>query len=55
MLMKAVEQMRAAGAVVMIDERLLPLSFYDAIRKIVSRLYLKDGADQWISEFGPEE
>ncbi len=55
MLMKAVEQMRAAGAVVVIDERLLPLSFYDAIRKIVSRLYLKDGADQWISEFGPEE
>jgi len=55
MLMKAVEQMRAAGAVVVIDEKLLPLSFYDAIRKIVSRLYLKDGADQWISEFGPAE
>jgi amidase len=55
MLMKAVEQMRAAGAVVVIDEKLLPLSFYDAIRKIVSRLYLKDGADQWISEFGPKE
>jgi amidase len=55
MLMKAVEQMRAAGAVVVIDEKLLPLSFYDAIRKIVSRLYLKDGADQWIREFGPAE
>ena len=55
MLMKAVEQMRAAGAVVVIDEKLMPLSFYDAIHKIVSRLYLKDGADQWISEFGPAE
>ena len=55
MLMKAVEQMRAAGAVVVIDEKLLPLSFYDAIHKIVSRLYLKDGADQWISTFGPKE
>ena len=55
MLMRAVEQMRAAGAVVVIDEKLLPLSFYDAIRKIVSRLYLKDGADQWISEFGPKD
>jgi amidase len=55
MLMRAVEQMRAAGAVVVIDEKLLPLSFYDAIRKIVSRLYLKDGADQWISEFGPAD
>jgi amidase len=55
MLMQAVEQMRAAGAVVVIDEKLLPLSFYDAIRKIVSRLYLKDGADQWIAAFGPTE
>ena len=55
MLMQAVEQMRAAGAVVVIDEKLLPLSFYDAVHKIVSRLYLKDGADQWISEFGPKE
>jgi amidase len=55
MLMKAVEQMRAAGAVVVIDPKLLPLSFYDAVRKIVSRLYLKDGADQWVSEFGPAE
>jgi len=55
MLMKAVEQMRMAGAVVVIDEKLLPLSFYDAIRKIISRFYLKDGADQWISEFGPAE
>ncbi len=54
MLMQAVEQMRAAGAVVVIDEKLLPLSFYDAVHKIVSRLYLKDGADQWISEFGPK-
>jgi amidase len=55
MLMNAVEQMRAAGAVVVIDEKLLPLSFYDGIRKIVSRFYLKDGADQWIAEFGPKE
>jgi aspartyl-tRNA(Asn)/glutamyl-tRNA(Gln) amidotransferase subunit A len=55
MLMKAVEQMRAAGAEVVIDPKLLPLSFYDAVRKIVSRFYLKDGADQWISEFGPAE
>ena len=43
------------GGGVVIDEKLLPLSFYDAIRKIVSRLYLKDGADQWMAEFGPAE
>ncbi|MGA8940309.1 MAG: amidase [Acidobacteriaceae bacterium] len=55
MLMKAVERLRAAGAVVVIDENLLPVSFDLGTHKIVSRLYLKDGADQWISEFGPKE
>jgi amidase len=55
MLMKAVEQMRAAGAEVVIDENLLPLSFFGDTRKIVTRVYLKDGADQWIAAFGPKE
>jgi amidase len=55
MLMKAVEQMRAAGAEVIFDEDLLPVSFDLGTHKIVSRLYLKDGADQWIAAFGPPE
>jgi amidase len=55
MLMKAVEQLRAAGAEVVIDANLLPLSFDTDVRKMVTRVYVKDGADQWISAFGPKE
>lgn len=55
MLMKAVEQLRAAGAEVVIDPEFLPQSFEDGNRKINSRLYLKDGADQWIAAWGPAE
>ena len=55
MLMKAVERLRAAGAVVVIDQALLPQSFNDENGKILSRIYLKDGADQWIAAWGPAE
>lgn len=55
MLMKAVESLRAAGAEVVIDEALLPQSFSDENEKIVSRTYLKDGADQWLAAWGPAE
>ena len=55
MLMKAVESLRAAGAEVVIDQALLPQSFNDENGKILSRIYLKDGADQWIAAWGPAE
>jgi amidase len=55
MLMKAVESLRAAGAEVVLDEKFLPQSFNDDSRKIVSRIYLKDGADQWLAAWGPAE
>jgi amidase len=55
MLMEAVESLRAAGAEVVIDPELLPQSFSDDNRRIVSRIYLKDGADQWLAAWGPLE
>jgi amidase len=55
MLMKAVESLRAAGAEVVIDEALLPQSFLEENGRIVSRIFLKDGADQWIAAWGPAE
>ncbi len=55
MLMQAIEAVRAAGAEVVIDDKLLPLSFDEGTHQIASRLYLKDGADQWIAAFGPRE
>ena len=55
MLMKAIDELRAAGAEVVIDEKLLPASFTQMIRKVNTAPYRKDGADQWLAEFGPAE
>jgi aspartyl-tRNA(Asn)/glutamyl-tRNA(Gln) amidotransferase subunit A len=55
MLMKTLDQLRAAGATIVIDDNLLPASFPALIRKVNTNPYRKDGADQWIGEFGPPE
>lgn len=55
MLMKAIEQLRAAGAEVVMDDAILPDSFAQSIRKISSRAYRRDGTNQWLKEFGPAE
>jgi aspartyl-tRNA(Asn)/glutamyl-tRNA(Gln) amidotransferase subunit A len=54
-LMQAVARLRAAGAEVVIDPELLPQSFIDDNNKIQSRVYTKDGADQWLAAWGPAE
>jgi len=55
MLMKAIDELRAAGAEVVIDEKLLPSTFTAMIRKVNTAPYRKDGADQWLAAFGPAE
>ncbi len=55
MLMKAIEQLRAAGAEVVMDNSILPDSFAQSIRKISTRAYRRDGTNQWLAEFGPAE
>ena len=55
MLMKAVDAFRAAGAEVVIDDALLPAAFLNNQRKVDTRRYRKDGADQWLAEFGPAQ
>jgi aspartyl-tRNA(Asn)/glutamyl-tRNA(Gln) amidotransferase subunit A len=55
MLMKTLDQLRAAGATIVIDDNLLPATFPALIRKVNTNPYRKDGADQWIGEFGPAE
>ncbi len=54
-LMKTLDQLRAAGATIVIDDNLLPASFPALIRKVNTAPYRKDGADQWIGTFGPAE
>jgi aspartyl-tRNA(Asn)/glutamyl-tRNA(Gln) amidotransferase subunit A len=55
MLAQAIIAMRSAGAEVVIDPNLLPESFLDHLRSITTRPYIKDGADQWLAEFGPAQ
>ncbi len=55
MLMQVVEAVRAAGATVLFDDNLLPNSFLAAERRVDTGPYRRDGAMQWLSEFGPAE
>jgi aspartyl-tRNA(Asn)/glutamyl-tRNA(Gln) amidotransferase subunit A len=51
-LMKAIEQMRAAGATVIIDKEILPESFFIAVRKMNTRPYRREGVDLFLRDFG---
>lgn len=51
--MKAVEQMRAAGATIIIDKDILPESFFMAARRMNTRPYRREGVDLFLHDFGP--
>ena len=53
--MKAVEQMRAAGATVIIDKDILPESFLASVRKVNPQPYRKEGLDRFLQNFGPPQ
>ncbi|HEX7158979.1 MAG TPA: amidase, partial [Edaphobacter sp.] len=53
--MKAVEELRAAGATVLIDDTILPDSFADAASHICSLPYLREGHDKFLAAFGPPQ
>jgi amidase len=53
--MKAVEELRAAGATVLIDDAILPDSFADAASHICTLPYLREGHDRFLAAFGPPE
>ncbi|MGC1782856.1 MAG: amidase [Acidobacteriaceae bacterium] len=53
--MKAVAQLRAAGATVIIDKEILPESFFANNRKINPQPYRKEGVDRFLQEFGPPQ
>ena len=55
LLMKTLDQLRAAGAEIVIDPMLLPASFAQSIRKINTSPYRLDGTNQWLAAFGPRE
>jgi Asp-tRNA(Asn)/Glu-tRNA(Gln) amidotransferase A subunit family amidase len=53
--MKAVEELRAAGATVLIDPAILPDSFADAASHICTLPYLREGQDGFLATFGTEQ
>ena len=55
MLMKAIDQLKAAGAEIVIDDTLLPDSFARTVRKINTSAYRLDGTNQWLQNFGPAQ
>ncbi|HTD96957.1 MAG TPA: amidase, partial [Edaphobacter sp.] len=52
--MKAVEQLRAAGATVVIEKDVLPEHFAELVVKINTRPYRAEGMEGFLREFGPE-
>jgi len=54
-LMKAIEQLRAAGATVIIDKQILPESFFITARRMNTRPYRREGVDNFLRDFGPPQ
>ena len=53
--MKAIEQLRAAGATVVIDPAILPESFFATVRTMNTRPYRREGVDRFLHDFGPSQ
>lgn len=54
-LMRAIEQMKAAGATVIIDPRILPESFFAKLRRMNTRPYRREGVENFLRDFGPAQ
>ena len=55
MFMKAVDELRAAGATVLFDDSILPETFQQATGKIITRPYRLEGTEAFLKEYGPAE
>jgi Asp-tRNA(Asn)/Glu-tRNA(Gln) amidotransferase A subunit family amidase len=55
MFMKSVEALRAAGAEVIIDDALLPLTFAKLATRVSTYAYMQDGTNRFLAAFGPAE
>jgi Asp-tRNA(Asn)/Glu-tRNA(Gln) amidotransferase A subunit family amidase len=53
--MKAVDEIRAAGATVLIDDQIMPDSFAVAAAHICTLPYLREGTDAFLANFGPAQ
>ncbi|WP_044176510.1 amidase [Granulicella mallensis] len=53
--LKAVDELRAAGATVLIDSQILPDSFAITASHICTLPYLREGTDKFLADFGPAQ
>ena len=53
--MRAVGELRVAGATVLIDPNILPDDFGDLASSVCTLPYIREGYDQFLGEFGPAE
>ncbi len=53
--MRALEELRAAGATVIVDPDILPDDFADMASQICTLPYLREGYDHFLANFGPPE
>jgi len=53
--MKAVEELRAAGATVVFDDSILPESFARIASRISTYAYVREGTDRFLNDFGPPQ
>jgi amidase len=53
--LKAVEELRAAGATVVIDDSILPESFAASATRVATYPYVREGFDLFLQHFGPTQ
>jgi amidase len=53
--MKAVEELRAQGATVVMDDTVLPESFARTAARVSTYAYVREGTDLFLKEFGPAQ
>ena len=53
--LRAVDEIRAAGATVLIDPAILPDSFAEEASHICTLPYLREGTDKYLANFGPAQ
>ena len=51
--LKAVDELRAAGAEVIIDPNILPANFAEAASHICTTPYIREGTEKYLAEYGP--
>jgi amidase len=53
--LKALDELRAAGATVVIDDSVLPESFAKSAARISTYAYVREGTDLFLRDFGPKQ